>query len=138
MLRNVLNWSIVLGEAYISLVLFPIIAAVLGLTGARLLKLEKQETSTIMIEAGVQNTALALGIILASIPDNAAQVEAIGLPLAYAAIGNIIAISYSVVLFKIGWTYGNPSENPILAFIRAYCGCCHRGAEDESNKEDED
>ena len=116
----------VLGESYIVLVLIPLIAALLGFGGALAFKLEKQETSTIMIEASVQNTALALGIVLASIPDKLEQVQALGVPLVYAPVGNVFTILYAIVLFKLGWSYGNADENPCLSFLRKFYGCCNR------------
>lgn len=121
------------GETYIALVIFPLVGAGLALGVSTLCELKPSSTATIMIETSLQNVPLAMGILMASISDRKDQAEALGVPLVYGAIGNMVTLIYCVVLYKRGWSNADPKDNVLSAFARRYYPCCF--AESEANTE---
>jgi len=73
-----------------------------------LFRFEKPSATAIAIEASVQNTNIALGILSISITDPQLRAQSLGVPLAYATISLVQSILFGILLWKAGWTTLDP------------------------------
>jgi BASS family bile acid:Na+ symporter len=86
-------------NAYIAAVALGLVGMVLGFLTATLVKLNESDRRAVAFETGIQNSALALGIVVATFPE-AQQEMLIRMPLLYALC---VLISASVVTVYFRW-----------------------------------
>jgi BASS family bile acid:Na+ symporter len=86
-------------NAYIAAVALGLVGMVLGFLTATLVKLNESDRRSVAFETGIQNSALALGIVVATFPE-AQQELLIRMPLLYALC---VLISASVVTVFFRW-----------------------------------
>jgi predicted Na+-dependent transporter len=86
-----------------------------------LLKLPKPSSAAVAIEASVQNTNIAIGVLSLSISQPNLRAESLGVPIAYATITLVQCILFGLFLWKLGWTSLDPKgRNPCSVWCSEY------------------
>jgi len=107
-------------EVFGAVILLPVILAVFALSLGTLARLQKPAIVAIAIESSVQNTNIALPITALAIVNPDLEDSAIGVPLLYAAISASVAITYSLLFWKINWSTVPSNESICTAFMTRY------------------
>jgi len=107
-------------QFYVGMTLPPALGLGLANVIGCILKLESPERVTISIECSIQNVAIAATASLNMFDDQIDRDQALAVAIAYGIISMCLAVCYSFVSWKVGWTKAPADENFCVILTKTY------------------
>jgi len=83
-------------------------------------RLKNPECVAIAIECCYQNIGIATSVAITMFSDRNEQAQALAVPIFYGLVQTILVGSYSVLSWKLGWTYSPPNESLCTVISTSY------------------